>query len=192
MLKPLKERLISEKRILLKHWLALIFFIIYFVYFCFVPARNFVFYLDRPVSQISIEDIFHNILPQMKSETLSNFPQALVWLFTGIPQLFIPLFYKKCHKVGVYVISSALTSISVLSVVYFIRIVTYYLTIMPDPSYMCSNKVQIPRPQNLFGNFYFCIFRVFYEDKNIQNSLINFYSNKNEFKFMNYINRVYD
>ena len=145
------KRIQTEVALLKANCCSLILLNFFLFYFCSLPARNLVFFLDKPSKSNPMEDLAHNWLPEVKTINIQDYPQTFTWLFAANCIIFLPLFFQIFHDNKISSVNNYLVTSSLLALTILIRLVSVYLTIVPDPSYLCQEVGSIPKPHSYYG-----------------------------------------
>lgn len=158
MMKNLIQRSHKELKLFLIYWKHIFMILFINAYIFTIPARNLVFFLDTPINKPQIQDIFFRLLPEFKNDQIQNVPVSILMIFSLPIMLVLPFFYQKCHNKGVYAMNNFVIAGYYLTLMHFIRVVNYNITIIPDPSPHCRLGEKIERPQNFYGMVFLIVF----------------------------------
>lgn len=144
------RRLVNEYRVLKANFWQFLLLGFYQFYVISVPGKNLVFYLDRPVLDISVRDAMFDILPEVRGINIQDRTLLVFICFTAVLLLGLPFVFPIFHKHRVFVAGNLVILVQLGSALYSLRTVAFLVTLMPDSTYYCRHD-EIPRPQNLHG-----------------------------------------
>lgn len=147
------QRLKNEFKMLKKNFIWLVVLIFYDFYFLFYPAKNVVFYFDKPVKDIQIRDVLFNLLPEHSKGNIHDKPQFVVWASSVCLLLLVPLTSPIFHRNKIFSTSNMLVTLFFFALMHTIRMTGFTLTVNPDPTRYCRFD-QIPRPTSFHGRKY--------------------------------------
>lgn len=144
------QRAKNEFRVLKRNCAWLAFLLFYDFYILFYPAKNVVFYFDRPVRRPQIRDLLFQLLPEFSKGNIHDKPQIVVWVASVCALLIIPLISPKFHRNRIFTFSNMLIVLYIFGLMHTIRMTGFTVTVNPDPTRYCRLG-KIPRPENMRG-----------------------------------------
>ena len=149
------QRCIREFKLAQLHWKHIVLVLFVNIYVFTVIGRNMVFFYDRPINEIQIQDFFFNLMPETKAVWIQNIPVSILLIFSLPMMLILPFVYGKCHKHGIFAVNNFVIFSYFITIIHFVRVVNYNITILPDPSPHCRMGAKMERPKNFYGKSLF-------------------------------------
>ena len=131
------KRLWSECRMFKHNWLVCILSFFYNSYILSIIGKNLVFYIDKPVKQIEIQDLLFNLLPEYTQKNIHDIPQLILWLSSFYFLIIMPVTSPIFHRNKIFSVSGFIILNLFASVIFTLRTISYLVTVIPDPSRKC-------------------------------------------------------